>query len=94
MTATLKEVAAGGGPASRGAAALIEAGYAGETRLDDLRPGSVTRTLVEVLAGELAELHERLGEVYESAFIETETHESLERLVDRLDRSRRCWWRR
>jgi hypothetical protein len=91
---TLMELAERGGSTSRGAMALIEAGYAGETRLDELRPGSVTSKLVEVLAREIAALHERLGEVYDSAFIETETRESLERLVDRLDRPRRCWWRR
>jgi hypothetical protein len=81
---TLAEVARSGGSTARGAAALIEAGYAGDTRLEALTPGSVTRTLVEVLARELAELYEQLGAVYEGAFIETETQESLEALLDRL----------
>jgi uncharacterized phage protein gp47/JayE len=88
---TLTELAASGRPGSRAAAALIEAGYADTTRLDDLTPGSVTRALVEKLADELAELHEQLGKIYESAFIETETRESLELLVDGL-RTRRPWW--
>jgi hypothetical protein len=39
---------------------------------------------VETLARELAETHKRLGEVYESAFVETETGESLEILIDGL----------
>ena len=89
---TLRELAASGRPSSRGAAALIEAGYADTTRLAELTPGSVIRTLVEVLAGELAELHERLEEIYESAFIETETRESLEVLVDGLCPRRPWWW--
>ena len=88
----MKELAARDEPASRAAAALIEAGFAETTRLDDLSPGSVTRTLVETLARELAEVHERLGEVYESAFIETETSESLESLVEKLCRRRRRPW--
>jgi hypothetical protein len=33
---TLKELAASGGPSSRAAAALIEAGYADSTRLEEL----------------------------------------------------------
>lgn len=90
----MSELAGRGGPTSRGAAALIEAGFRSDTRLEELRPAGVTRTLVEVFARELAEVHEQLGEVYESAFVETETCESLERLVDRLDRPSRCWWRR
>ena len=88
---TLEELAEGGGSRSRAAAALIEAGFPADTRLGELTPGSVIRGLVEVLAHELAELHEQVGKIYESAFIETETQESLERLVDRLpERRRRC----
>ena len=93
MGTTLKVVAASDGPASRGAAALIEAGYAGSTPLEELTPGSVTRTLVEMLARELAKVHEQLGEVYESAFLDTATGDSVEVLVDRLC-ARRAWWRR
>jgi hypothetical protein len=89
---TLKGLAASGRPGSRGAAALIEAGYADSTRLDELTPGSVTRTLIETFARELAELYERLEETYDSAFIETATRESLEVLVDGLC-PRRPWWR-
>ena len=88
----MKELAARDQPASRAAAALIEAGFAETTRLDDLSPGSVTRTLAETLARELAEVYERLGEVYESAFVETETGESLELLVEKLCRRRRWPW--
>jgi hypothetical protein len=79
---TLQELAASDEPGALGAAALIEAGYAGHTRLADLDPGSVVRTLVETLAHELAELYEQLGETYDSAFVETGTGESLELLVD------------
>jgi hypothetical protein len=93
MGATLKELAASGDAASRGAAALIEAGYPESTPLDELRPGSVTRTLTEALARELAAAHEQLGEVYESAFLDTATGESVEVLVDGLC-PRRAWWRR
>jgi len=71
---------------------LIEAGFAERTKLRDLAPGSVTRTLAETFARELAELHERLGETYESAFIETETGESVEVLVDGLCPRRPWWW--
>ena len=90
---TLKALAASGRPSSRAAAALIEAGYANNTRLDRLTPGSVIRTLTETLARELAELHKQLGETYESAFIETETGVSLEVLVDGLCPPRPWWWR-
>jgi hypothetical protein len=91
VATTLKELAESSRPGARGAAALIESGFAESTQLEDLRPGSVTRTLAETLARELAEVYERLGETYESAFLETETGESLERLVDELH-PRRSWW--
>jgi hypothetical protein len=93
MHTTLKELAASDDPGSRGAAALIEAGYSDSTRLSDLTPGSVTRTLAETLARELATVYERLGEIYESAFVETATGDSLETLVDGLPPCR-PWWRR
>lgn len=93
MRTTLKKLAASDDPASRGAAALIEAGYTDSTRLEELKPGSVTRTLTEALARELATVHEQLGEVYESAFLDTATGESVEVLIDGL-RPRRAWWRR
>jgi hypothetical protein len=93
MRTTLKKLASSDDPASRGAAALIETGYADSTPLEALRPGSVTRTLTEALARELATVHERLGEVYESAFLDTATGESVEILIDGL-RPRRAWWRR
>jgi hypothetical protein len=93
MGTTLKVLAASGEPASRGAAVLIEAGYADSTPLEELTPGSVTRTLAETFARELAKMHEQLGEVYESAFLETATGDSVEVLVDGLCPPR-AWWRR
>ena len=78
MGTTLKELAASGDLASRGAAALIEVGYADSRPLKELTPGSVTRTLAEAFARELAKVHEQLGEVYESAFLETATGDSVE----------------
>jgi len=92
MDMTLKELAASDRPESRAAAALIEAGFAETARLDDLTAGSVTRTLVEALARELAETYERLGEVYESAFVETGTGKSLDILVEGLCPRRRWPW--
>jgi hypothetical protein len=35
----------------------------------------------------------RLGEVYENAFLETATGDSVEVLVERLCARRACWWR-
>lgn len=94
MRTTLKELAASGGPASRGAAALIEASYADSTPLKELTPGGVTRTLAaEAFARELAKVHEQLGEVYEGAFLETATGDSVEVLVDGLCPRRGWWWR-
>ena len=92
MVTTLKDLAESDQPGSRGAAALIEAGFAERTELRDLAPGSVTRTLAETFARELAELHERLEETYESAFVETATGESLELLVNGLCPRRPWWW--
>ena len=89
MDATLKVLAASDHPASRGAAALIEAGYEDSTPLEALTPGSVTRTLAETFARELAKLYEQLGEVYDSAFLDTATGASVELLVDTLCRPRR-----
>ena len=91
VATTLKELAESRTPGARGAAALIESGLAESTQLEDLRPGSVTRTLAEAFARELAEVYERLGETSESAFLDSATGESLERLVDDLPR-RRSWW--
>ena len=92
MGRTLKDLAASDRPASRAAAALIEAGYAESTQLQELTPGSVTRTLVETFSLELEALHEQLGEVYESAFLETATRDRLELLVDELCPRRPWWW--
>jgi len=56
-------------------------------------PGSVTRTLAEAFAGELAKVHEQLREVYERAFLETATSDGVEVLVDGLCPRREWWWR-
>ena len=93
MDTTLKTLAESDHPASRGAAALIQACYSDTTSLEALTPGSVTRTLAEAFSRELAALHEQLGEVYESSFVDTATGESLEVLVDGLCRRPRCWRR-
>jgi hypothetical protein len=92
VATTLKELADSDRPGSRGAAALIEAGFAERTELRDLAPGSVTRTLAETFARELAELHKRLEETYDSAFLETGTGESVELLVNELCPRRPPWW--
>jgi uncharacterized phage protein gp47/JayE len=92
MRTNLKMLAASDHPASRGAAALIQAGYSHSTPLE-VTPGSVTRTLAETLSRELAKMHERLGEVYESAFLDTATGESLQLLVDGLCPRRASCWR-
>jgi len=93
MDITLEKLAASGRPVSRGAAALIEVGFAERTTIRDLRPGSVTRTLAEAFARELATLYERLGETYDSAFLETATGDSVEILIDGLCPRRPWWWR-
>jgi hypothetical protein len=93
MSTTLEMLAARDQPTSRGAAALIEAGYPRSTSLEALTPGSVTRTLAETFSRELAKVQEQLGEVYESAFVDTATGESLQVLVDGLCPRRACWWR-
>jgi len=94
MGTTLKSLAASDHPTSRGAAALIEAGYDESTPLEVLTPGSVTRTIAETFARELAKLYEQLEEVYDSAFLDTATGESVEVLVDTLSLARQPWWRR
>jgi len=94
MGVTLKVLAASDHPASRGAAALIEAGYEDTTPLEALTPGSVTRTLAETFARELARLHKQLEEAYDSAFLDTATGDSVEVLVDGLCLRRPAWWRR
>jgi hypothetical protein len=81
---TLEALARSDHPTARGAAALIEAGFAPDTEVEGLTPGSVTRQLAELLARELQKVYEQLGEVYESAFVETATGASLELLVDGL----------
>ncbi|MEV0644065.1 hypothetical protein AB0I28_02255 [Phytomonospora sp. NPDC050363] len=49
--------------------------------LTDLNVGSVTRTLLESVARELAEQYEHLRLVYESAFVDTATGTSLDQVV-------------
>jgi hypothetical protein len=89
---TLKELAASHDRGARGAAALIEAGFPESRRVEELSPGSVTRTLAETLARELEQVYERLGETYDSAFVDTTTGDSLELLVDELCPRRPWWW--
>jgi hypothetical protein len=84
--ATLAELANGESSTSLAAVALIEAGLAPTTRVAELTPGSVTRTLAEAFGRELAHLNQQLEQVYEGAFVETGTGASLERLVERLER--------
>lgn len=57
--------------------------------LTDVSIGSVTRTLLETLARELADAEAQLGIVYESAFVETATARSLDRVVALLGITRR-----
>lgn len=49
--------------------------------LTDVQPGSVVRTLLETMARELAVLYAQLDAAYESAFLETATGSSLDRVV-------------
>jgi uncharacterized phage protein gp47/JayE len=49
--------------------------------LTDLNVGSVVRTLLESVARELAVTYQQLGKVYDSAFIDTATGTSLDRVV-------------
>jgi uncharacterized phage protein gp47/JayE len=51
------------------------------TVLTDLNVGSVVRTLVEAISKEMALVYEQLNTVYDSAFLETATGSSLERVV-------------
>ncbi|MDB6062016.1 MAG: hypothetical protein JWM78_2119 [Verrucomicrobiaceae bacterium] len=51
------------------------------TPLTDLNVGSVTRTLLEAVSKEMALLYAQLNLVYDSAFVETATGASLERVV-------------
>ena len=51
------------------------------TPLTDLNVGSVTRTVLEAVSKELALLYAQLNLVYDSAFLETATGASLERVV-------------
>jgi uncharacterized phage protein gp47/JayE len=58
------------------------------TPLTDLNVGSVTRTIVEAMSRELAALYAQLNIAYDSAFIETATGASLDRVVALLSYSR------
>lgn len=49
--------------------------------INDLNVGSVTRTLMEALSRELALLYAQLNGVYDSAFLETASGKSLDRVV-------------
>lgn len=58
------------------------------TPLTDVNVGSVTRTIVEAMCRELAALYAQLNIAYESAFLETATDSSLDRVVALLSYSR------
>ena len=58
------------------------------TPLTDLNIGSVTRTIVEAMSRELAGLYAQLNIAYDSAFLETATGASLDRVVALLSYSR------
>jgi hypothetical protein len=93
VTGTLQQHASSRSPTSLAAAALIEAGLPPSTRLDELSGASVAHTLTEAIARELARLHAQLEEIYEGAFVETETGVSVELLVTQLERPRPWWYR-
>ena len=57
--------------------------------LTDLGVGSVTRTLLETLAREIADAEAQLQVVYDSAFVDTATDRSLDRVVALLGIQRR-----
>ena len=56
--------------------------------LTDLNVGSVTRTVLESVARELAEQYEHLRLVYESAYVDTATGDSLDQVVALVGASR------
>lgn len=56
--------------------------------ITDVNVGSVARTLVEAIGKELAVLYAQLNLAYDSAFVETATGSSLDRVVALLDYSR------
>jgi uncharacterized phage protein gp47/JayE len=55
------------------------------TPLNDVNVGSVTRTLLETVAWELAGQYQQLDRVYKSAFVDTAEGASLERVVALVD---------
>ena len=57
----------------------------GPTPLNDVAVGSVVRTLLETIARELATMQAQLQLVYESAFVETATGTSLDRVAALVD---------
>jgi uncharacterized phage protein gp47/JayE len=59
-----------------------------DSPITDVNIGSVTRTLVEAFAWEMAVVYEQLQIVYENAFIDTAEGKSLDFLVSLLDISR------
>ncbi len=57
--------------------------------ITDVNPGSVTRTLVESIAIEMAFLSAQMNQVYNSAFIDTATGKSLDLVVSMLGVNRK-----
>jgi hypothetical protein len=93
MRTTLKELAASGDLASRGAAALIKAGYADSTPLKELTPAVSHARSPRRSRANSRRCTSSSGEVHESAFLETATGDSVEVLVDGLCPRRAWWWR-
>ena len=55
------------------------------TPLTDVNVGSVVRTLLETTAREMAVQYAQVQQVYDSAFVETSTGDSLDKVVALVD---------
>lgn len=58
------------------------------TPITDVNVGSVSRTLIETMSREIATQYQQLQMVYESAFVETATGSSLDKVVALVDTQR------
>jgi hypothetical protein len=61
----------------------------GQRRLTDRNPGSVTTTLAEAFARELAVLHKQMEMIYQSAFVDLATNASLDHVAALLGLTRK-----
>jgi hypothetical protein len=61
----------------------------GRRHLTDRNPGSVTTTLAEAFARELAVLHKQMEMIYQSAFVDTATSRSLDHVAALLGLTRK-----